>query len=187
MSEFEKIREKYEKLREEERVKLRDKLEFKDSELKTIKRGGKGLPDYGQTRLMKKYDLQNWKWVEVVDDKHFQALISLNMPDVDPGSGNMHALYDRIGIRFTWFIKAKVGIRADSEKKLLETSWIDTGIELPLTDENIEEIESLITRGYDILYFISDENIGEIKSRNIRDFISELDKLRESLEDEKKP
>lgn len=190
MTEFEKIKMEYVSLRNGQRnviieklctekdyvkesvVKENETIEktetdkgSKSIDLIVIDSGGQGRT-YGKNRLTKTYNLQNWKWVEVVDDKHFQALISLNMPDVDPNSGNMHALYDRIGIRFTWFVKSKSGSRDDNQKKLLETSWIDTGFGLPLSDDNIKEIAKLIREGHN----------------KIGGFISELEAHRESFE-----
>lgn len=175
MSEFNDVKNRYAKLREDERTRLRDSLIelLKDQGLKVVKSGGnegKGIKNYGRKRFVKGFDLRNWKYVEVIDDKHFRALIVLNTPDIDPSSRNIHALYDRIGIRFTWFKSAKVGGRKDTEIKLLETEWIDTGVDLPLTDKTIRIIADLIEKGYEM-----------VNGEKTEAFVSELDFLREKF------
>ena len=72
------------------------------------------------------FDLQNWKWVEVKDEGGFDAVISLNMPDIDPGTKNIHSLCDRIGVIFG------------------PKDWVYTSIDLPLGDKEKEEIAQLI-------------------------------------------
>lgn len=103
-SEFQKIKNEYQSLREKEREKIVDFLNlngFKGEKGKPISKhykSGKGVFNYtsGST-LEKPYDLRIWKYIEAYkDDKYF--IISLNALDKDPNSNNIHALFDRISI-----------------------------------------------------------------------------------------
>lgn len=56
----------------------------------------------------------------------FDAVISLNMPDIDPKTKNMHSLYDRIGLIFS------------------PEEWAYTAIDLRLDDVEKEQIAQLV-------------------------------------------
>lgn len=146
MSDFEDAKKRYEELREIEREKLRDRLADMLKEVgldvkgKKSERAGKGISDYGSARLLKPFDLRNWKWVEVKDNAdNFHAMISLNMLDIDPNSKNIHSLYDRIGIKF---------YLTTPKEKTRETPWIDTGCELPLGEDDIKVIAAAVIYAY---------------------------------------
>lgn len=94
------VREEYKKQREDMRKDLAEYLNGIDTELRIVSgaRAGKGWTKYTSDRRIAEYDLSNWKWVEITDDQDFECIVSLNMPDIDPSSGNIHALFDRIGL-----------------------------------------------------------------------------------------
>lgn len=104
---FKEIRDEYTLWREQERRALADFLakelgkdENANNELHVITspRAGKGWTQYTSGKRIYKYNLSNWKWIEVTDKNCFSCVVSLNMPDIDPRSGNFHALFDRIGL-----------------------------------------------------------------------------------------
>ena len=79
------------------------------------------------------FNLINWKWVELESDDE-TVIISLNPYDIDPGSGNIHVLYDRIGI-----------YKMSKEKALLySTKTVITKYELPLSKEDMEQLYNII-------------------------------------------
>lgn len=145
------VREAYKILREEERQKLSEYIKGrswvakpKNPGLKVVsgRSAGKGHDDYTAKGRIAKYDLTNWKWVEMRTGKtaeDFNCVISLNMVEVDPDSGNVHALYDRIGL----YIGYKVG----SFYYKLE---IYTDFELPLCPGDYPQIARLVKEQYDI-------------------------------------
>lgn len=127
----------YQQAREQERRDLADFLAEKLGEVERVKdklcvitspRSGKGRGNYTSGRRIEAYDLSNWKWVEVTDDSDFDCIVSLNMPDTDPRSGNSHALFDRVGLLVSYH---KDGL-------YYETA-IYTGINLPLNASANEE------------------------------------------------
>jgi len=79
--------------------------------------GGKGKTDYTSGGTIAKYDLSNWKWIEI-EHKNLEILISLQPAETDPNSKNSHVLFDRIGFMY----KDKIEI---------------TAIDLPLTDKTL--------------------------------------------------
>lgn len=129
---FEKVRAEYERQREQERVGLAAYLtthkEIKEAGLRVITFGnaGKGSEHYTSHGRIPAYDLRNWKWVEVKGMEGFDAVISLNMPDIDPQTKNIHSLYDRIGVIFS------------------PEEWVYTAIDLPLEDAEKEQIAQLV-------------------------------------------
>lgn len=146
-----KVRERYEILREEERknlVKYFKGLDWiarpKSPGPKVITSGnaGKGLPDYTAKGRIVAYDLTNWKWVEIRTGKvatDFDCVISLNMIETDPGTGNAHALVDRVGLY--------IGYRAGEIYYKLE---LYTNFNLPLSEEDMEKIAQLVLEQYKI-------------------------------------
>ncbi len=129
---FAHVKAAYEKLREQERVNLRKYLSahegLRAAGLKVIAQGGKGSAHYRGN-----YDLRNWKWVEVKGPGGFDAVISLNMLDIDPKTKNVHSLYDRIGLM------------------LSPEKWVYTDIDLPLDDKAKERIAQLILKCLDLV------------------------------------
>lgn len=140
----------YQQAREQERRDLADFLAEKLGEVKRVKdklcviaspRSGKGRGNYTSGGRIKAYDLSNWKWVEVTDDGYFDCIVSLNMPDTDPRSGNSHALFDRVGLLVSYYYRDSL--------YAYETA-IHTNIDLPLTKEKMEQIAQLVLEQYDI-------------------------------------
>lgn len=129
---FQEVREEYERQREQERVGLADYLathsgiEAAGLRIVTANRAGKGREHYTAHGKIPAFDLRNWKWVEVKGPGGFDAVVSLNMLDVDPQTKNIHSLYDRIGIIFS------------------PEDWAYTAIDLPLNDTEKEQIAQLI-------------------------------------------
>ncbi len=129
---FQEVRNEYERQREQERVGLAEYLAA-HSEIRaagiqvvTAANTGKGRKDYTACGKIPAYDLRNWKWVEVKGTQGFGAVISLNMPDIDPNTKNIHSLYDRVGL-------------------ILSTGeWISTAIDLPLGETEKEQIAQLV-------------------------------------------
>lgn len=146
-TEFNVVKEQYEKAREAERRELAGYLS-KDKELAsrgiTVRRRGntgKGKSEYTSGKRIYKVDLRNWKWVQLDDAAHgFLCIISLNMPDIDPNSGNIHSLLDRVGVIITY-----------KREKLYYKTEIITDIDLPLNAGDMEKIAELILEQYDFL------------------------------------
>lgn len=140
--EFKDIKDDYNKVRENERTSLSNYLIDilkHDERLAVVTRGssGKGRIKYTSGRRFGKdvYDLSNWKWVEV-RGKDCSCIISLNMLETDTNSGNVHALYDRIGF-FVYTNNKNDGILTDERR-------IITDIELPLDDSKKGKIKSIL-------------------------------------------
>lgn len=82
------------------------------------------------------FDLSGWMWVEARRDD-VGIIVSLQTLDQDPQSLNIHVLMDRIG----------VGVFGDTDNPdvggpLFEANT--TGLELPLTPEDLEELLTLV-------------------------------------------
>lgn len=144
------VREAYKILREEERQKLVDYFKGlswivrpKSPGPKVVSgNAGKGHIDYTAKGRIVAYDLTNWKWIEIRTGKQaedFDCVISLNMVEVDPDSGNVHALYDRIGL----YIGYRVGL-------FYYKLEIYTHFELPLCPGDYPQIARLVKEQYDI-------------------------------------
>ena len=142
---FQDIKNAYEQKRENEQKKLRDYLKKHPALNKAGLRAvsGCGKSSYTSNRQIAPFDLSNWKYVEIKDkDKRFSAVISLNMPDKDPKSGNFHALYDRVGL----IIKEK-----DSDKHFVHADIvIHTDIDLPFDEAAMEEIARIVIEQFNI-------------------------------------
>lgn len=143
-TDFEAVRDDYERLREAERLKLADCLSEHDGiqsrgiAVKTGGRSGKGRTNYTSGGRISGYNLRNWKWVELYTNNGFECIVSLNMPDIDPKSGYTHILFDRIGIYITYH-----------RDKLYFKTEIYTDIDLPLNAEDMERIAALILEQFD--------------------------------------
>lgn len=131
---FGEVSAEYKRLREQERKSLVEFLSKYLPKNDTTKeklcvvsggRSGKGITKYTSGRRIAEYDLSNWKWVEITDGGDFDCIVSLNMPDVDPSSGNSHFLFDRIGLLVFYHI----------DNYYYETN-IYTDIDLPLDNRD---------------------------------------------------
>lgn len=147
---FTAVRTAYERTREVERRKLSDFLVdyIGQNQLSlTVVQGGnagKGRTEYTSHGQIVPFDLSNWKWVEVKGvDSDFNCIVSLNMPDVDPVSGNFHALFDRVGLLISHQKKQAIPIHTD--------------IDLPFDEEKMGCIADLIAEQFDS-YCRSKEN-----------------------------
>lgn len=163
MNNFEQIKKEYIQNRENERKKIIDYLAkqkdaegnplFKKENGKTYEdnhyrySGGTGSSVYGKTRFENSYDLSNWKYI-VTKYNDTKILISLQSFDIDPNSGNVHILTDRIGLYFydnvsEEKIEVKIGDRtqkiADPFLKMQVTEF-----ELPLSEQNLAGLVELI-------------------------------------------
>lgn len=129
---FQEIRNEYERMREQERISLSDYLTahegIRAAGLYVVagRNAGKGSEHYTSHGRIPAFDLRNWKWVEVKGTGGFDAVVSLNMPDIDPQTKNVHSLYDRIGVIFS------------------PGEWVYTDIDLPLKDAEKEQVAQLI-------------------------------------------
>lgn len=141
---FNDIKQEYEKARSEQRAilvhYLSRRLEENKESLTIINRGraGKGTTMYKNAKTIEPFDLSNWKWIEI-KEKNFNCIISLNMVDLDKNSANFHALFDRIGLIFSF------------KKELnFHNNYIYTSIDLPLDNDKMETIYKLLIEQYDI-------------------------------------
>lgn len=138
---FKDVQEAYERRREDERKGLSKFLNAIDEDLRVVSgpRAGKGGKKYTSDKRIAEYDLSNWKWVEITDDRDFKCIISLNMLDIDPRSANVHALYDRIGLIVSYH-----------KESLFYETKIYTDIDLPLNASDEERIAQLVKEQYEI-------------------------------------
>lgn len=155
---FDNAKGKYEELREDERRALAvflAKYEGIEGTLRVVSggRAGKGLRNYTSGKRIDGYDLSNWKWVEITDDIDFECIVSLNMPDVDPRSGNSHVLFDRIGLIVSYH----------KDGYYYETA-IYTDINLPLSGEAKAQIAQLVLEQYEIYCEKKKEDLTHEKS-----------------------
>lgn len=133
---FEEVRTEYEQRREQERIGLANYLAahegLRTAGLRVITGGsaGKGSEHYTSHGRISTYDLRNWKWVEVEGTGEFDAVISLNILDIDSKTKNIHSLYDRIGVI------------------LSPEEWVYTSIDLPLSEAEKEQIAQLVLEQY---------------------------------------
>ena len=161
---FKTIKAKYTDLREQERRKIIDYLAgLKDANGRPLfmkgtggvfsgkdcYRGGNGKSNYGVRRNngFKGYDLSNWKWIDAI--YHGQhVLISLQSFEIDPNSGNLHVLYDRIGLLFakSCLIEAFLdSLRlCDDFLNMEVTDW-----DLPLSESDLKALTSYIMEKID--------------------------------------
>ena len=154
---FKSIKEQYAKLREDERRKIIDYLRaLKDTNGNPLfttaggdvyrYRGGNGIKSYGGCRF-KKFDLSNWKYIEGTYRDHY-FMISLQSFEIEPTSGNIHVLYDRIGLLFEKTAKLhdlydhpRV---CDAFLKMEVTDW-----DLPLSESDLKELTDYIIQHFD--------------------------------------
>ncbi|WP_295080538.1 hypothetical protein [Ruminococcus sp.] len=131
---FEEIKTEYVNAREKERKKIADYL--KDNGYSVVgETGGKGRTNYKSGKnCIKPYDLSNWKWVEASKDG-FNYFISLQAFDRDPGSGNYHALMDRIGI---------CAYTGEYKEAHIASSMKISDIDLPLSETDLIKLEEAL-------------------------------------------
>ena len=143
---FKEMRNAYEQQREKERRKLSDFLteyiEKQGLNLEVIKggRAGKVWLRYSSGGKFASYDLSNWKWVEIIGmDSNFSCIVSLNMPEFDPNSGNAHVLFDRIGLLISF-----------PDDQLYYETEIFTDIDLPFDDDKkLERVAALVKEQFE--------------------------------------
>jgi len=134
---FNEVRKQYFEAREQEWLKLRDyltnNLDVYDAQIP--KQKGFGCKKYtSQGMLNTPYDLTNWRWVEIKTDA-ITIFVSFQPFDEDVNSGNKHALFDRIGI--SWY-------KGKDDAQTISNNMIITDVELPLSEEKLERIHSVI-------------------------------------------
>lgn len=153
---FKTVKEQYVKVRENERRKiidyLRDLRDENGNQLFSTAggeyryRGGSGIRSYGGRRF-KNFDLSNWKYVEA-EYRGRYVLISLQSFEIEPTSGNLHVLYDRIGLLFEKPIKLKDLYNhprvSDAFLKMKVTDW-----DLPLSDSDLKELTDYIIKQFE--------------------------------------
>lgn len=141
---FDNVKNEYEEMREYERTGLVKYLAdfLKNDNRFKVKKGssGKGKRNYSSAKRFGDdvYELSNWKWVEVTipeRDNH-SCVISLNMLERDPNSGNEHALYDRIGF-FVCGSDETYGVKVDERQMI-------TNIDLPLDEDKMNKIQNIL-------------------------------------------
>lgn len=161
MNDFEEIKKAYIQCRENERKKIIDYLaDQKDSEGNPLfskengksyednrYSGGKGSSVYGKTRFKNSYDLSNWKYV-VTQYNGTKILISLQSFDIDPNSGNVHVLTDRIGLYFYENVsEEKIKIQIGDRTEKVTDPFLkmqSTEFELPLSEQDLAGLVELI-------------------------------------------
>lgn len=138
---FEKSRNSYYAAREEQWLLLRDYFREKsDFQVTCSTAAGRGKRTYGSgDRLVPPYDLSNWRWLEMTHTpSKLVIFLSLQPFDIDPSSGNLHVLYDRIGI---YVHPAEKKTRAEALQKLMVTD-----LSLPLDASKLADLETLIRK-----------------------------------------
>jgi len=112
---------------------------------------GSGLKNYRSNinKLVPPHDLRHHKWIEA-EKEGIGFLISLNPMDTDPGSGNIHHLYDRIGVQ--------AYIEENTEKST-RTSMIITPLSLPMDEEKCKKLLKIIDRLRKMLVYYRDTDI----------------------------
>lgn len=131
---FRHVRAAYEKLREQERLKLLKYLQayFKkekkaiNAELQVLTEGGRGAVNFKPSDEGPAFDLRNWKWIRVTGKNGFECTISLNLPSVARDTGMPVACYDRVGLA--------------TSKEKESVVWIDTKMTLPLNAKKLKAI-----------------------------------------------
>jgi hypothetical protein len=137
IDEFNEIKRKYAYIREIQRHLIVSYLNSCGKGFRAEIKGGSGRKNYTSGGNLKKpYDLSNWKWVKVQRGASI-VLVTLNKLDRDPHSGNIHALYDRIGIIYCNCIEEQLRIPSD------------TGIDLPLDGEKLCKLADILDRTMD--------------------------------------
>ena len=129
---FKEIKEEYNELREQERIKIVNY--FNSKGFKVSKAGGKGLKNYTNGGRIKSYDLSNWKWIEFKVDRK-KVFVSLQAFDQDKSSKNFHVLMDRIG----------VCVIKNEEKEYFNTMET-TEFDLPLSDNDLSKLFKIIEK-----------------------------------------
>lgn len=138
---FEESRRAYHAARAEQRQLL--ETYFQKTADFRVARGtstGHGRSDYSSgKRLTSLYDLSNWRWLEITHiPSQLLIFLSLQPTEIDPNSGNLHVLYDRIGVYLHPSSK-KTG--AEALQKLLITD-----IFLPMDAHKLEDLEQIIRK-----------------------------------------
>ena len=143
---FLRVQEQYQEAREQQR-RLLVRYFAGRPDFSPALRGGKGRPDYGTRRafraLRPPYNLENWKWAQIRWEPAERRgagglvfVISLQPFDVDPSSGNLHTLFDRLGL---YWYPAGEDVGAGAVRRMMVTD-----ISLPLDRGKLEKLERLL-------------------------------------------
>lgn len=139
--EFNEVRQRYKKLRSEQRKLMKNYLEQNGFTVRIPNergQGGKGNPHYGRRKrqpLPEEYDLSNWMWMDVeLGDMTY--LVSLQTFDFDPNSHSYHVLMDRLGIYL---------YRNGSDKAPAALHhMLETGIDLPMNTDKLDRLVNIL-------------------------------------------
>lgn len=126
------IKNEYINARIEQRCSLNAALIENGYNVKSGRNAGMGIINYqsGKNHLNPPHNLKHHQWIET-SKNHVNILISLNPFDMDPHSGNLHHLYDRIGVQ---------AYLHDNTEQDIRTSMIITRWSLPLSKLEQEEL-----------------------------------------------
>ncbi len=134
---FIEVKNQYEKLREKERMAIRDHLANMGFKVSMNHKAGKGLDNYTSSKRIKPYNLKNWKYIcATTKDGKKNIFVSLQAFDHDLCSHNCHVLYDRIGLY------AYEKYNADE----VVNKMLTTNIDLPMNDAKLAELDALIDK-----------------------------------------
>lgn len=138
---FEKIKQDYEKARQEQRQRIVEYLKDNGYTVVDGWAAGKGRRNYTSGGTLKRpYDLSNWKYIQAQKNSN-QFFISLQSFDHDPNSGNQHVLMDRIGIYHYIGDRKKEYDAFDAFSKMRTTE-----LELPLSEEDKKTLVGLLAK-----------------------------------------
>lgn len=153
---FEDIKNEYNKLRNEERQKIVEKL---------VKRGfnangHQGTWNYtSRGKIKPHYNLGMWKWI-VARKGTITAVISLQTLEQDSKTKNIHVLFDRISVdvfkdnegnilsessdSYFQSIKSRYNVENVFDSGFVEKTIMD--LELPLKEDDLERLVDIIER-----------------------------------------
>lgn len=98
---------------------------------------GSGERKYTANSTIEPYDLSNWKWISArIESLGLDIDISLQAFDIDPKTLNRHVLMDRIGL---YVYKS-----GEYDATKCFENMVNTGIDLPMTEEKIGKLKEII-------------------------------------------
>ena len=102
---------------------------------------GSGQCNYTSRGTIESYDLSNWKWISArSEEQALDFIISLQAFDIDVKTQNRHVLMDRIGL-YVYNMKEYNAVECF-------TRMIDTGIDLPMTEEKYESLKRILKASF---------------------------------------
>lgn len=123
-------------------------------------RGGRGKSNYSSGgRLVPDHDLNDWLWVDFECDG-VQGTVFLQCLDRDPNSGNIHVLYNRVGVRY--YVNGKdVQLDRLNSCLLLPVDELredaTTSFSLPFSDSSIIDFVNMIRED---VSFVREASVG---------------------------